>query len=411
MKKKNPRRLIRLINNFSILLVLFLLNVSFAQNKFKAGDEVLLENLNLLKGKRIALITNKSAVLASGGHITGVLISNGINIQKIFTPEHGFSGNDIASATEQNIKIISLYDNAKTFTAEQVNDIDVLIFDIQDLGVRYYTYVSTLYLTMKSACDLNKKFILCDRPALGNPDYVSGYMLDEKFSSFVGLIPVPSIYGMTIGELGNYLKNKIIEENGKDFDFEVMKMEGYTRSADYKNLYSNWVDLSPSITSVESGRIYPALVYLEGTNISEGRGTDMPFRVFGAPFCSGDEIVKKLEQYNLSGVKFSSVEYTPQQNNLSAAPKFNNEICRGVKIEIVNLKDFKPMELSVAILMTLKELYPEFKWNKGNFIDKLAGSDKLRTMIDAGKSYEEIIESYREDVTSFQKVREKYLLY
>ena len=397
MKKKSPQKLIRLISKFFFLLILT--GAINAQTSFKAGDEVLLENLSILKNKRIALITNKSAILPTGMHIIDALIAKGINVKKIFTPEHGFSNND----TLHGLTVISIYDNNKTFTYDQVNDIDLLIFDIQDLSVRYYTYVSTLYITMKSACELNIPFILCDRPMIGNQDYVSGYMLDSNFSSFVGLIPTPSIYGMTIGELGTYLKFRI----GKDFNFTVLKMEGYSRSTDYEGLYSKWIDLSPSITSVESGRIYPALVYLEGTNISEGRGTDMPFRVFGAPFCNSDEIIKKLEQYNFAGVNFLPVEFTPQNN----ASKFNNKLCKGVRIDVSDIKQFEPMELSVAILITLKELYPEFKWRDNNWIDKLTGNDTLRKMINEGKSYMEIINSYQEDINSFKKIRNKYLLY
>ena len=411
MKKRNLHFLIHHISKLLTVLFLVVSDIASAQNSFKAGDEVLLDSLNLLKGKRIALITNKSAILPGGTHISDELLTRGIDVRKIFSPEHGFEVNNKDISTINNVEVISIYDKNKTFTSEQIKDIDAIIFDIQDLGVRYYTYVSTLYLTMKSACENGMPFILCDRPAIGNPDYVSGYMLDEKYSSFVRLIPVTSIYGMTIGELGNFLYNKITESCGNKFDFRVMKMQWYNRSSDYKNLYSKWVDLSPNITSIESGRIYPALVYLEGTNISEGRGTDMPFRIFGAPFCKSEEIISQLEKYEFKSVKFSAAKFTPHKNDLSAMPKFCDEQCEGVKIEIRDLNEFKPMEISVAILLTLKKLYPEFQWTGKNFIDKLVGKDTLRNMIDEGKSFDDIINSYKDDVDSFNKIRKQFLFY
>lgn len=408
MKKKNLLGLTRVLNKLFLVICLISVSQAFSQEKFKSGDEVLLENVDFLLGKNVALITNKSALLPNGTHIIDALLDKGVKIIKIFTPEHGFTIDDLYKETKYNIEVISLYNEKKTFSANDIQDVDILIFDIQDLGVRCYTYVSTLYLTMKSASEYNIPYILCDRASIANLNYVSGYNLYNKFKSFVGMVPVPLIYGMTIGELGNLIRNS---DEIKNLNFQIMKLEGYNRETDYRNLYKQWIDLSPSITSLESGRIYPALVFLEGTNISEGRGTNIPFQIFGAPFCKSEDIIDRLGNYNFKSVKFSSLKFKPERLNLSVPPKYCDEECNGVEIDILDEQDFKPMELSIAILVTLKELYPEFKWNNGFIIDKLAGTDVLRTMIDNGKSYQEIVNSYLKDVEDFKKEREKFLVY
>ncbi|MFA5403838.1 MAG: DUF1343 domain-containing protein [Ignavibacteria bacterium] len=378
-------------------------------DEFQLGNEVLLnEKLDLFKNKNVAVITNKTGILSNGKFLFEALINKGVNVVKIFTPEHGFESDDSYKNTGINIPVVSLYGKNKSFDDSDLENVDVIVFDIQELGVRYYTYTSTLYLTMKDAGRKGKKFILCDRPSIANLDYFDGYMLNENFSSYVGMIPTPIMFGMTIGELGGYLRSTI---TNKDFDFEVIKMKGYKRDTNYEDLNLPWVNPSPNILSLESAITYPSLCFIEGTNISEGRGTETPFQLFGAPFCNGEELTFVLNSFHLEGVSFKAVKFTPDKKISSYDPKYMNMECSGVNIIITDFNKYRPIEVSIAVLYALRASTKEFKWINNNYIDKLAGTSKLRTMINENKTFKEIIDSYSEDLEKFNSNRKKYLLY
>lgn len=376
---------------------------------FMLGNEVLVnEKLDLFKNKRVAVITNKTGILSNGKLLFEVLINKGVDVVKIFTPEHGFESDDTYKNTGINVPVISLYGKSKSIEDSDMEDVDVFVFDIQELGVRYYTYTSTLYLTMKDASRRGKMFILCDRPSIANPNYFDGFLLNDNFSSFVGMIPTPIAYGMTIGELGNYLRSTI---TNKEFDFEVIKMKGYNRDIQYEDLNLPWVNPSPNIVSLLSAKIYPALCFIEGTNISEGRGTDTPFQLFGAPFCNSEELAYIMNSFHFEGVSFSAIKFTPDKKISSYEPKYMNEECNGVSITITDFMKFKPVEVSIAVLYALRASTKNFKWINNNYIDKLAGTSKLRTMIDGNKSIKDISDSYNDELEKFNTKRKKFLLY
>jgi uncharacterized protein YbbC (DUF1343 family) len=395
---------------FTLLLVSDSRNSTFKEGSdFKLGDEVLLnEKIGLLKDKRVAVITNKTGILSNGKFLFEALVNKGVNVVKIFTPEHGFGTDDSYLNLGINIPVISLYGKSKSIEDSDLDNVDVLIFDIQELGVRYYTYTSTLYLTMKDAGRNGKKFILCDRPSIANLNYYDGFMLSPNFTSFVGMIPTPIMFGMTIGELGGYLKSII---NNEGFDFEVIKMKNYNRNTKYDDLNLLWENPSPNITSFESARTYPSLCFMEGTNISEGRGTDTPFQLFGAPFCNGEELTFVLNSFHLEGVSFKATKFTPYKKISSYDPKFMNEECNGVSITVTDSKKYRPVEVAIAVLYALRASTKNFKWIENNYIDKLAGTSKLRTMIDESKTFKEIIDSYSDELENFKLQREKFLLY
>jgi uncharacterized protein YbbC (DUF1343 family) len=398
------------------IIFLILLVYSDSRNKtsefdagFQLGNEVLLnEKIGLLKDKKVAVITNKTGVLSNGKYLFEALINKGVNVVKIFTPEHGFGTDDLYLNLGINIPVISLYGKSKSIDDSDLENVDVLIFDIQELGVRYYTYTSTLYMSMKDASRNGKKFILCDRPSIANLDYYDGFMLSPNFTSFVGMIPTPIMFGMTIGELGGYLRSII---NNEGFDFEVIKMKNYNRNTKYEDLNLPWVNPSPNITGLESARAYPSLCFMEGTNISEGRGTDTPFQLFGAPFCNGEELAFVLKSFHLEGVDFKAIKFTPYKKISSYEPKFINEECNGVNITVTDFKKYKPVEVAIAVLYALRASTKNFKWIENNYIDKLAGTSKLRTMIDESKTFKEIIDTYSNELESFKLQREKFLLY
>lgn len=381
------------------------------EKNFMLGSEVLIhERISLLENKNIAVITNRTAVLSNGKHIIDAFLEKGILISKIFTPEHGFGADDKYYSSGYDIPVVSLYGSRKSFGKNDLDGIDAVIYDIQDLGVRYYTYTSTLYLTMQDALSSGADYYVCDRPSVGDLNYVSGFMLDPVFESFVGMIPVPVIYGMTTGELSLYLNSKMNSHASK---FEVIPMKGYGRNTDYKYLDLPWVKPSPNIPSLESARLYPALCFIEGVNISEGRCTQYPFQQFGAPFINSSELVEVLDSYNLPGVEFAETVFTPSDEfNVSSYPsKYMNQRCYGVKLILTDISLFKPVETNIAILCALKKVTPELSWINGNFIDKLSGTDKLRKMVDNGSTYDEIIKSWSEEVNSFMSERSNFLLY
>lgn len=379
-------------------------------NIFKTGSEVLIDNSDFLLNKNVAVISNKSGITKNGEHLVSGLLKKGVKIKKIFTPEHGFASDDKYSKEFLGIEIISLYGEKKSFVDGDLKDIDIVIYDIQDLSVRFYTYASTLFLTLQYTIENNKEYIICDRPIISRGDYVSGFMLNPEYSSFVGMVPTTVYYGMTSGELGQLLFNEAMDTKDNNL-LKVIKMEGYNRNINYNDLNIPWVNTSPSIVNVDCARIYPALCFLEGTNISEGRGTEYPFSVFGAPFINSDILLEEINSYGFRGVTFEVTEFTPESSGIAYSPKFLNRKCYGIKICITNLKEFQPFELSIAILLSLKKTTPEFKWTGKNFIDKLAGTHLLRKYIDSKLDIADICNEISNDVEIFKEKRNKYLLY
>lgn len=399
-----------------LIIVIILINLSYCtgEDKFKLGNEVLLEDkLFLVENKNIGIITNNSGVTSNGTHLIDILISNPkLKIEKIFTPEHGFKGDDINSLYyngDREIHIISLYENKKSLSKEDLKNIDVLIYDIQDIGVRFFTYISTLYYCIESCYKYDRKIIICDRPVIGNPNYVDGFLLEENCKSFVGLLDIPVCYGMTCGELALMINDLYF--NNK-CDLELCEMQNYSRNTDYDSLNLTWVKPSPNIYYPSSAVVYPSTCFLEGTNISEGRGSEKPFEYIGAPFCNSREIKNELDKYNLKGVMFEEIAFTPSVIiSKNSNVKYLNQECYGVYIKVTDKKLFEPVKAGIALLITLKKLYPEFKWRKDSYIDKLAGTRDLRKFIDSNYSMQVISDSYKNNLEKFINFRSKFLFY
>ncbi len=378
--------------------------------KFRLGNEVLLSNIDKYKGSRIAVLTNQTGILSDGTHIIDALVEKGANVVKIFSPEHGIRGDENYAETDEKtgIPIVSLYNGKTKPSKSDLADVDLLIYDIQDVGARFYTYTSTLYYTIEAAAENNTSLIVCDRPMITNPEYTDGFMLESGYSSFVGLIPAPAAYGMTCGELAAYLNAEVFGKNAK---LDVILMDTYTRKTDYTSLGLTWVKPSPSMFYPSTAYCYLANCFLEGTNISEGRGTDKPFEYFGAPWVSSAVLASELKTYGLEGVTFEPAVFTPSEKISAYPPKFFNKECNGIYINVTSRSTFRPVKCGIAILIALKKHCPEFKFNKDNFIDKLAGTDKLRKMVNSGSSLEEIESALSEGLTAFNTVRSEYLLY
>jgi uncharacterized protein YbbC (DUF1343 family) len=381
-----------------------------ALSGFQPGNETMLRNSGELKSMNIALLTNQTGITLNGEHVADAMLRKGINLKKIFTPEHGIRGDENYTDKDEKtgLPVVSLYGGKSKPSSSDLSGIDAVVYDIQDVGARFYTYTSTLFYLLESCIENNVKLIVCDRPIVINPDYTDGYLLSEGYSSFVGSIPVPVCYGMTCGELALYLNSEVYA--GK-CSIEVSKMQNYSGDMDYDSLGLPWIKPSPSMLYPSTAVCYPATCFLEGTNLSEGRGTTKPFEYFGAPWVDKQALADELNSNLLSGVVFEPVTFTPSEKISSYPPKFFNIECNGIFINVTDKRKFEAVKCGIAVLLALKKLCPEFRFNKDNFIDKLAGTDKLRKDISAGLMLKEITSGWERELDEFRDKRQKYLLY
>jgi uncharacterized protein YbbC (DUF1343 family) len=404
-----------------ILLVLIAGCTSPAPERVKIGAELLIEDyLDLVTGKNVALITNHTGLFPDGRHIADVLFEHpAVNLVVLFGPEHGIRGDadravDHGTDSRTGLPVYSLYGDVRKPTPEMLADIDVIIFDIQDVGARFYTYISTMNNALEAAAELGKKFIVLDRPNPLKATYVDGNILDPEFRSFVGIQPIPVAHGMTVGELAMMFSEEGWLENGVKADLIVIKNENYSRGMWYDQTGLPWIKPSPNMLTINTAVVYTATCFLEGTNVSEGRGTEYPFEYIGAPWVQAGQLADALNAHNLPGIIFEPVQYTPGDTVDGVRiypPKFVGETVNGIYLNITDRESFEPVQAGVYILHTLASLYPEhFQWRESR-IDNLWGTDMVRKMISQGSTPENIIESWQTDLGMFKTIREKYLLY
>ncbi|MBT3571757.1 MAG: DUF1343 domain-containing protein [Flavobacteriales bacterium] len=368
----------------SLLLLTFSVN---AQN-LRLGAERLDDYLPLIKNKKVGVVGNQTSMIGNT-HLVDSLLSLRIDVVKVFSPEHGFRGKADAGAkiedgidSKTGLPIISLYGKNKKPYPEQLEGIDVLIFDIQDVGARFYTYMSTLHYIMEAAAENNIKVIILDRPN-PNSHYVDGPIRQKGFESFVGMHPIPIVHGMTIGEYAKMVNGE--HWIASNCDLTIIEMKNYTHNMSYDLL----IKPSPNLPNARAINLYPSLCLFEGTTISIGRGTDYPFQHFGAPYLGSD------------------YSFTPKSGAGSKYPKHENKECFGTDLRIEK-------SLTTINLNWIIEAYnqcPEKEEFFNNFFDKLAGTDKLRKQIIAEKTQKEIKESWQEGLEEFKEIREKYLIY
>lgn len=366
------------------------------QTCFKPGADRPALYLPLLKNKAVAVVTNQTALLQDKTHLVDFLARSNINIKSIMAPEHGFrgtadAGEHVHGGTDPKtgIPIVSLYGDNKKPTAAQLQDVDVILFDIQDVGVRFYTYISTLALVMEAAAENQKPVIILDRP---NPHdgYTDGPILEDRWKSFVGMHTVPVVYGLTIGEYGRMLNGERWLKNGVTAKLTVIPMLNYHK----KQRYGVPDRPSPNLPNDRAINLYPSLCFFEGTQVSVGRGTAFPFQVYGSPW------TKKLP-----------FQFTPTPAFGAKNPFLNGQLCYGEDLTATT------EELRRLNLSWLLRAYRNYKHTKEPFFtknlwfDKLAGTDQLRRQITEGKSEEEIRQSWKPGLEAFEKIRSKYRLY
>ena len=376
--------------------LLFILVFQFADSVFSQeiiqGAERVDYYLNKLNDRKIAIIANNTSVIKTTKgrtHIIDTLISRGLSINKIFSPEHGFlgdkdDGEKFENTFYNNIEIISLYGANRRLKDDDIEDIDIIIFDIQDVGVRFYTYLSTLHYAMQSAARKNKKFIIMDR-ANPNSFYIDGPILDIENSSFIGLHPVPIVYGMTIGEYGLMINGEGWLENNLKVDLEVIKLKNYNHELKYEPP----IRPSPNLPNIQSIYLYPSLAFLEKTEVSVGRGTTIQFQIYGHPDFNSD------------------FTFTPQPNFGSQYPKLKGVLSYGEDLR--NYKTSNMIELK-WLINSFKQINDKNNFFRSDF-DKLSGTSNLRKQIIEGLSESEIRYSWKEGLEKFKKIRKKYLLY
>jgi uncharacterized protein YbbC (DUF1343 family) len=368
----------------------------FDKSCFKTGADRPELYLPLLKNKNIAVLTNQTEILKDKTNLVDFLIKNKINIKLIFAPEHGFRGDADAGEHVNNgkdlktgIPIISLYGDNKKPTPDQLKGIDIVVFDIQDVGVRFYTYISTLSYLMEASAENNVEVMVFDRPN-PNDGFIDGPVLKPAYSSFVGLHQVPVVYGLTIGEYGKMVNGEHWLKNGVQAKYTLIPMQDYHK----KERYEFSEKPSPNLPNSQSINLYPSLCFFEGTQVSVGRGTDLPFQIFGSPW-----------------TKDFPYQFTPRSTSGAKDPFLKGQVCFGENLSI------KKSDLREINLKWLIEAYADYRnptqefFLKNLFFDKLAGNDELRKQIIAKVPEDEIRKSWEKDLEKFQKIREKYVIY
>ena len=284
-----------------------------------------------------------------------------------------------------------------------VKDLEVMVFDIQDVGTRIYTYIATMAYAME-ACARNKiEFIVLDRPNPINGLKMEGPLLEyPQYSSFVGLYPIPVRHGLTVGELARLFNHRFLKEKVK---LQVIPMEGWERQMWYDQTGLPWVSPSPNMPTLTTATVYPGQVFLEGTNVSEGRGTTKPFELFGAPWIDGYELVRKLNNLHLPGVIFREAWFTPTFS------KYQGKLCGGAQIHLVDRNKYQPLATTLYIIKTIRDLYPQqFKFHE-EYFDKIMGTSLIREYLQKGKNIDQIINSHSQQLRGFREMRKPYLLY
>ena len=390
--KRGRFKLNLLFKNTLLFILFFQFSNSVFSQEIIQGAERVDYYFNKLNDKKIAVIANNTSVIKTSKgsiHIIDTLIARGLSVNKIFSPEHGFlgdkdDGEKFENAFYNNIEIISLYGRNRRLKDDDIEDIDIIIFDIQDVGVRFYTYLSTLHYAMQSAARKNKKFIIMDR-ANPNSFYIDGPILDLKNSSFIGLHPVPIVYGMTIGEYGLMINGEGWLENNLRVDLEIIKLKNYN----HKLKYEPPIRPSPNLPNIQSIYLYPSLAFLEKTEVSVGRGTTIQFQIYGHPDFKGD---------------FS---FIPQPNFGSQYPKLKGVLSYGEDLR--NYKTSNMIELK-WLINSFTQINDKNNFFRSDF-DKLSGTSNLKKQIIEGLSESEIRDSWKEGLEKFKKIRKKYLLY
>lgn len=367
----------------------------------------------LFEGKRLGIIANHTAYNSRGTFIVDVFRAiPGAKVVALFSPEHGLYGTADAGASVEThtdpasgLPVYSLYGKTRKPTPEMLRDIDLLVFDIQDIGARFYTYIYTMSLAMEAAAESGKAFVVLDRPNPIGGLAVEGPILESQFATFVGLYPIPVRHGMTAGELARMFNGEGWLANGVRARLTVVPMRRWRRDMWYDQTDLTFRKPSPNMPDLETATVYPGLCLFEGTNLSEGRGTPRPFRQFGAPWLDSRGLAARLNRLNLPGLQFAPTSFTP------AASKHAGRNCHGVRLIVTDRDHLEPFWTGVLVVNELYRAAPdEFAWRQAHF-DRLCGTAAVRRAITAGTPLASFRATWQTQCNAFRKLRQKYLLY
>ena len=387
--------------------------------RVRIGAEVLIEkNLLLLAGKKVGVICNQTSVLPVGTHLVDTLLRLGIHVTTLFSPEHGIRGARPAGASVGNeidpkshLQVYSLFGNTRKPTPGMVKNVDVFVFDLQDVGARFYTYASTMALAMAAAAENGKPFIVLDRPNPINGVEMEGPVLDTSLRSFIGMFPIPIRHGMTLGELAKMIVGEQWLGEKLHPDLTVIPMEGWNRVMWYDSTDLPWNPPSPNMRTLTAATAYPGTCLFEATNVSEGRGTDRPFEYIGAPWIDGDSLASGLNDSPLYGVRFEPIRFVPKSDSVAAPnPKYEGEVCGGVYVRVTDRSRFRPVETGLELLAKIRELYPVRAKMRPDSFDRLLG---VRGGENIGQSTFDLtlFSSRNHAFRQFEEIRSRYLLY
>ncbi|MFB0524873.1 MAG: exo-beta-N-acetylmuramidase NamZ domain-containing protein [Phycisphaerae bacterium] len=396
----------------SIILILVLSGLSSAAS-VKTGLDNVGSYKQLFQGKRVGIVTNHTAYGSNGQYIVDIFRNmDKVTVVALFGPEHGLYGVEGPGTKIANqihpvyrVPVYSLYGNTRKPTQQMLKDIDVLIFDIQDIGARFYTYIYTMSLAMEAAAEYGKRFVVLDRPNPINGIQVEGDILQPQFASFVGLYPIPVRHGMTAGELAKMFNEEGWLANGNKADLSVIPMQGWRRSYWYDQTGLSFIKPSPNIPNLETAILYPGLCLLEGTNVSEGRGTALPFRQFGAPWIDSKRLSAQLNKLNLKGLRFEPTTFTP------VSSKYKHQKCNGSRIVITERNLIEPYWIGIQIVNEIYQMHPDaFQWRAQHF-DHLCGTSAIREAIVIRSSLKKTRENWQAELKAFLRIRNNYLMY
>lgn len=390
----------------------------------ETGAEVLARSgFAMLSGKRVGLITNQTGKVGDRHLVDLMAEAENVRLTAIFAPEHGFrgdveAGKKVSGRVDEKtgVRVFSLYGDTRKPTQSMLRNIDVLVFDIQDIGVRFYTYISTMGLAMQAAAERGIPFVVLDRPNPLGGTYVSGFVLNPRYTSFVGQYPLPIVHGLTVGELALMIKGEAWLSDLLSLDLIVVKIEGWDRSLRWQDLGRDWVATSPNIPSFESALLYPGIGIVGETAVNEGRGTDGPFTRFGAPWLDADQLAQHLSALQLPGVRFEATVYKPRSiPGVAANPRHLKERVRAVRVFITDPDVVEPLEIGMHALAFLvpeaqKAGVRKFFPNRRMF-HLISGDRRLLRQLRAGWSGSRIIASWQEELARFKEKRRRYLIY
>jgi len=408
---KNHKRILSVLLTFALLAAMTgTANASDAgseeSGKVKLGIDNLESDFSILSGKRVGLITNATGVDSSFNSTIDILHAH-TNLTTLFAPEHGIRGAADAGASvgsekdeKTGLPVYSLYGDTRKPTKEMLSDVDVLVYDIQDVGTRFYTYISTMQYAMQAAAENGIPFVVLDRPNPLNGNTVQGDLLEAGHESFVGITHIPQRYGLTSGELAQFMNT----EDKINCDLTVVKMTGWERSMYYEDTgLTCWVMPSPNMPTVDTAVVYPGNCLFEGTNLSEGRGTTRPFEIIGAPWINAQALADRMNGCGLEGVHFRATSFTP------SASKFSGESCNGVEVHVTDRSRFDSVYSGMTLLYTIKDMYPgQFAYLDNGQFERLTGTDKIRN---GTVTLKKLKTQFKNSSESFREYSSRYYLY